>query len=173
MGHDAVNHAGVDHDVEGAGADTGQIGCKIFLTQFQGADYSRSAVLARYGYAVTYVVLERYGYVPVVDMVGVQSLETHDGSLGHGGIYVCILTEILPAAGPQLVAAQVKCRAEGPWNIAGAGLVCGDSGGIKCGLTVKRGTHIDVLGEQGTAAGIGGTVVLVKSYQAGYSHYIQ
>src|SRR5690554_2794954 len=170
-GH-AVDRARIDHDGEGAGFNGLQEGGKVLFTQVLRADDGGGPVFAGHRYAVAHVVLHRYGNFFFANFVGIFSLKAKYRFTAHFGIYIGVFAVAFPHAGPAWIAAQINGGVVGPWYTAGLRLVGRDAGGLAHQVAVKGCSHIDGLGKNGAAQGVGGAVALVETVYAGNTDFV-
>ena len=163
MERHAVVYARVYHHRQGSGSYSSQERSKMLFAQIRTGNRRRCTVLARYGNAVTHVVLHAGSHVVFTDMVRVASLKALDRLDTHLSIYIAVFTVILPHTRPARVTSQVDYRCIRPGYAAGLRFVSGNLGTTTHQFTVERCSHIHALREHGSIECVGRSVNLVDT----------
>ena len=157
----------VDHQRQRPGPDTFEKGGKIFFAQGVARNGRRRSVLARHGDAVGHEMLQTSSHPIHPDPIGIIALQTAHGSRRQPGIDTNILSVTLPHPRPSGIASQIHHRRKIPRNGTGTGFISRNLRRTAHQFTVQRGTHVDPLRKKGCTAGVGSTVHLIDTVNAG------
>ena len=142
---------------------------KVFLTDHLRRQIGGSTVLAGPGRTVSEIMLGTGSYVVLVNMIGVITLVALDFCHHHLGVHNGVLTETLVDTRPSWVTTQVNDWIVYPGTVGGAALIGGNLCTDANQFRIKRGSHIDRLGEECSALSIGDAMVMVETIDVWYT----